>query len=203
MHGMHTRRIVWAIWLTSVSMLGLGASAEAQTLGAKGGVSLSSIKFDGLFADTTGQEAGLVGGGFVGFGLPMGLRLQVEGLFTEERVTVGQIQDDRLRYVEVPVLLRYLVGEAGRRPIHVNGGVVVRRLLSAEETIAGETSSIKDGVRSNDMALAIGGDVDLTPRLTIDVRYQASREGTYRRANGSYAGNARAFRVMVGYTFMR
>jgi Outer membrane protein beta-barrel domain len=184
--------------------LGAAGEAQAQSLGAKGGISLSSIKFDGLFAETTGTEIGLLGGGFAGLGLPAGLRLQVEGLIVEERAVVEEIQEDRFRYLEVPVLLRYRVfGSEDRRAVRVNGGVVVRRLLSAEETIFGETFSIKDGVRANDMALALGGDIDLTPRLNVDVRYQTSREGTYRRANGSYAGKQRAVRVLVGYTFKR
>jgi hypothetical protein len=198
-HSARGRVILLVVALFSV---GLALDARAQSIGAKGGLSLSSIDFNDSFAEDTGMEAGLAGGGFARFRLPLRLAFQVEGLFVEERATVEGIQKDRFRYLEVPLLVRYRVlGSEDGRPIHVSGGVVMRRLLDAEETIFDETFSITDGVRKNDLALAVGADIELVPRLHVDVRYQMSREGTYRRGNGSYAGKQRALRLMVGYTF--
>jgi hypothetical protein len=187
-----------------VAGLLLPLNAAAQSVGVKGGVAVSQVVFTNGFADTTPMAPALVGGATVGFRLPWKLGLQVEGLVSEYRPTVNEIQDDRLRYLEVPVLLRYRVpGTPTARPIHVSGGAVVRRLLAASEVLAGESFDIKDGVADNDLALAIGGDVELFAKWTIDVRYVHGRDGIYRRFGGGYAGRHRTVQITLGYAVKR
>lgn len=187
-----------------VAGLLLPVSAEAQSIGVKGGVGLSQVVFTNGFADTTPLSPALVGGATAGLRLPWKLGLQVEGLVAEYRPTVNEVQEDRLRYLEIPILLRYPVpGTGTARPIHVSGGAVVRRLLAASEVLEGESFDIKGGVADNDLALAIGGDVELFPRWTVDVRYLHGRDGVYRRFDSNYAGTHRTVQVTVGYALRR
>jgi hypothetical protein len=189
-----------AVWFAAgIAALAWPALAGAQSLGAKGGVGLSTIVFTNNFAATTPMAPGLVGGGVVGLALPMGLGLRVEGLLAEERATVEGFQEDRFRYLEVPVLVRYRLLGGDRHPIHLTGGAVYRRVLDATETLGDESFSIKEGVHTDDIAMAVGAEIALRSRWSVEVRYLHGRNGIYRRDGGSYAGTRRTIQLTATY----
>lgn len=144
------------------------APAAAQTWGAKGGLNLSTVTFEDV--DTT-AEASAVAGGFVRFPFVAGLRLQIEGLFAQRRITFEDLVRDELNYVEIPVLARYQVFSAGGRPVHVLGGAVIGFRLSADEVIGGESVDVKEAYEPIDLGVSIGGEVAITRRWLVDVRY--------------------------------
>ena len=117
------------LWLVSI-LLGsslLATTAGAQTWGVKGGLNLSNISFEDF---ETSAELGAVAGGFYRLPLFGGLRIQVEGLFAQRRVTIEETVREELNYLEVPVLARYRVVTIGGRPVHVLGGGVLGFLLA-------------------------------------------------------------------------
>lgn len=177
----------------------LPASAAAQSLGGKGGVTLSSVQLDDEYAGDGSPEAGFVAGGYVGYRLRWGLGLRAEALFAEEHATVNGIQDDRFRYFDVPVLVSYAIGSR----LNVMAGAVPRWLLSADETIAGETSSLKEGVAHGDLAIAVGAAFDLRWNLAADVRYLWGNEEIYRRVDRANEGLWRSWQVTVAYALRR
>lgn len=178
------------------------ATTFAQTAGVKGGLALSQGVFPSDFAETTALSPGWLGGGYGEVRLPWRLGVRVEVLATEMRISVNDVQRDTFRYLEVPILLRYRVGQfAEHYAAHVVGGVVTRRMLSATETVGDESFAIEDGVRHDDLALAVGGAVDITSRWSVDVRYLQGRKEIYRRFTGDFVGTLRTVQVTAEFGF--
>ena len=150
-----------------VTALG-AAPAPAQTWGAKGGLNSSTVKFEGV---ETSPKASAVAGGFVRLPLVAGIRIQVEGLFAQRRITFEDVVRHELNYMEIPVLARYQVLTAGGRAVHVLGGAVLGLRLSANEIISGESVDIKEAYEPVDLGASIGGEVAITRRWLVDVRY--------------------------------
>ena len=161
------RWLVGAILGLAATTLG-AAPAHAQVWGVKGGLNLSTVKLEDI---DTAAEASAVVGGFVRVPLAGRLRLQVEGLFAQRRITFEEIVDHELNYVEIPVLARYRVLTVGGRPIHVLGGAVIGLRLSANEIISGESEDVKEAYEPVDLGASIGGEVAISRRWFADVRY--------------------------------
>lgn len=159
-------------WLAG-AILGLAATtlgappAHAQTWGVKGGLNLATVKLEDI---NTEAEASAVAGGFVR--VPLGrLKLQVEGLFAQRRITFEDIVRHELNYLEIPVLARLHVVTIGSWPVHVLGGGVFAMRLSANEIISGESEDIKEAYEPVDLGVSIGGEVAISRRWLADVRY--------------------------------
>src|SRR5512134_1782945 len=90
----------------------------AQTFGAKAGMTRSDIVFDDSSGLDPSPRAGLLAGGFVTLPITSRLSLQGEGLFVERRVEFEGFIEDRMRYLEIPVLARYRLLTAGGFDVH-------------------------------------------------------------------------------------
>ncbi len=146
------------------------APASAQTIAVKAGLTRSTI----VFADDVLEvepRAGLLVGGEIGVPLAGRLRLQSGALFVERRVRFEGVVEDRLRYVEIPVLARYRVLEARGLRLHAEGGGSLAVLLAAAEKISGVSADISDTMESTEFALIAGAAVDWRSRWTFGVRY--------------------------------
>ena len=189
-----------ALLLTLVVCPGL---ALAQSIGAKGGVNFTSVSFEeGSFASDSSAGAGFTVGGVIGLKLFGPVFLQGEVLFTEQRVTLEEVVDDRFRMLEVPVLLRFRAfGTAPGMTVHVTGGVVYGSVLSAQETVSGETYDIKDAVESWRLGAAAGAEVEFLPRWTAGFRYVYGVSKIYRTFSGGEAGTPMTMQITVGYRF--
>jgi hypothetical protein len=173
-----------------------GARAEAQTFGAKGGLNLSTIAIEDF---DTSAKASAVAGGFVRLPLFLGIGLQVEGLIAQRRVTFEGSVRDELNYVEIPVLARRRVMTVGGRAVHVLGGGVLGLRLSAHEIISGQSADIKDAYEPVDLGAAIGGEVAVSRRWLVDVRYVFGLTNAYDVPG--FDAKFRTLQVTVGFGF--
>jgi outer membrane protein with beta-barrel domain len=173
-----------------------GTRADAQTFGAKGGLNFSTIEIEDF--DTT-AEASAVAGGFVRLPLFAGLGLQVEGLIAQRRVTFEDTVRDELNYLEIPLLARYRVLTAGSRGVHVLGGGVIGLRLRAHEIISGVSTDVKELYEPVDLGVAIGGEVSLTRRWLVDVRYVFGMTNAYDIPG--FEAKFRTLQVTVGFGF--
>ena len=168
-----SRRATVGRWLVG-AILGLAATtlgaapAHAQAWGVKGGLNLATVKLEGI---NTEAEASAVAGGFVRVPLGGRLRLQVEGLFAQRRITFEDLVRHELNYLEIPVLVRLHVVTIGSWPVHVLGGGVLGMRLSANEIISGESVDVKEAYEPVDLGASIGGEVAISRRWLADVRY--------------------------------
>ena len=188
-------------WLVG-AILGLAATtlgappAHAQAWGVKGGLNLATVKLEDI---DTEAETSAVAGGFVRVPLGARLRLQVEGLFAQRRITFEDIVRHELNYLEIPVLARFHVVTIGSWPVHVLGGGVVAMRLSANEIISGESVDIKEAYEPVDFGASIGGEVAISRRWLADVRYVFGL--TNANEVPGFDVKFRTFQVTVGFGF--
>lgn len=121
-------RRMWAFTIAGAFLAFGAVSAEAQMrIGAKGGVSFSTVSFDPDVEDTK-SVTGFAGGAEVQIPLgASGLILQPELLYTPKGV---EFEDDgvtssiNVDYVEVPVLVRFNIPAQSVMPFVFAGGAV-------------------------------------------------------------------------------
>ena len=158
------------VLLATVMIASLAAAAAAQTVGAKAGVTRMHVSFDDPAPITGSPDVGVVAGGFATFGLWSRVSVQVEALFAERTTRFEASFTDRLRYLEVPVLLRYRAWSRGAVDVRAHAGASIGFLLSATETFAGTTQDISEAIRGREVAAVAGVDVAWR-RLVVDARY--------------------------------
>jgi hypothetical protein len=174
-----------------------GTRAEAQTFGAKGGLNLANLVIDEF---DTSAKASAVAGGFVRLPLLLGIGLQAEGLIAQRRVTFEDTTvRDELNYLEIPLLARRRVMTVGSRSVHVLGGVVVGIRLGAKEIISGEAVDVEEVYKPTDVGAAIGGEVAITRRWFVDVRYVFGMTNVFDVPG--FAAKCRTLQVTVGFGF--
>ena len=192
------RWLVGAILGLAATTLG-AAPASAQTWAVKGGLNLATVKLEDI--DTT-AEASAVAGGFGRVPLGARLRLQVEGLFAQRRITFEDIVRHELNYLEIPVLARFHVVTIGSRPVHLLGGGVFSFRLSASEIISGESEDVTEAYEPVDLGASIGGEVAISRRWLADVRYVFGLTNANKVPDlPGFDVKPRTFQVTVGFGF--
>lgn len=171
-------------WIAPALVCGLAlagssrpARAQSVQVGATVGATFNEINVDGreaLNVVFTARRAGAAGVALL-FPLSESFQLETDGLLT----TKGSTFDDgqrglriRLRYLEVPLLVRY-VGAASRGvQVHVFGGPYVGYLLKARVREVGVPGSVDALASFNrlDVGWVAGLGVGLG-RVRFDVRY--------------------------------
>lgn len=195
-------RIACAVLLGLMLAAAAPRAVAAQTLTARGGVDLTSVSFDSPDSDVS-AKVGFVAGVAAAFPFAGPLRLQVEGLIAQKRISfVDGLLEDRLTFVDVPVLVTYGVHKsASGRTVHVFGGGVVSVRLAATEQAPGESIDIKDAVKKTNASVVFGGDYQITRRVVVDVRYAIGLSGAYNAFNGGAIGKLRTLQISAGYRF--
>ena len=168
-------------FLVITAFLCLTAVSAQAGLGVKAGLNFADIsdveKLDTIDKIENETKHGFVVGGHINFPLSPAMKLQVEGLYSvkgsEGNVAGGgfdvQKWENKLTYLEIPVLLKFELPTPALKPF-VYGGGSVAILLTAEERIRGEWYDIKDGLKGNDYGLVVGGGVELLG-FTLEGRY--------------------------------
>ena len=199
-----SRRATVGRWLVG-AILGLAATtlgaapAHAQAWGVKGGLNLATVKLEDI---DTAAEASAVAGGFVRVPLGARLRLQVEGLFAQRRITFEDLVRHELNYLEIPVLARFHVVTIGSWPVHVLGGGVFGMRLSANEIISGQSEDVKEAYEPVDLGASIGGEVAISRRWLADVRYVFGLTNANNVPDvPGFDVKFRTFQVTVGFAF--
>lgn len=169
-------------------LLAVGVAGQAAALpigpsagiGIKAGVNLA--KMSELEALAGGDEVsndikmGMVGGAFFKFALGP-LNVQLEGLYSVKgsegkSLLGGEAWETKLTYFEVPLLLKFELPLPALSP-YLYAGPSMAFLLKAEakdEAFGTEWIDTKDGMKSTEWSVAIGGGVNIL-KFHVDVRY--------------------------------
>jgi hypothetical protein len=192
-------------WLPLVTLCGVlflaqPAAAQPFSYGGRGGLSISNISFEPSTFSGAPDGVGLIAGGFIGVPLFGRVSLQGEAAYAETRVVLEDIVHDTMKYLDVPILVRYRVfGTRPKMRVHAIGGVVWSSLLSAKEVVGSSTADLTDGVESSDLSLAIGGEVEVFPRWLVDVRYLFGMDEVYKQFNAPSFGLRRGLQITAIY----
>jgi hypothetical protein len=144
--------------------------------GVMGGINLSEINASGneslnvAFTDKTEP----VGGAFLDFDVADSLSIRLEGLLSTKgsRFELGSIDRRiRLRYVEVPVMLRYAAPAGRPVQLHLAAGPYAAYLIGATSEGDGEPRLDRDeAFETLDVGWVIGLGIGLG-RASVDLRY--------------------------------
>ena len=201
-------RRLWTFIIAGAFLAVAADGADAQMrIGAKGGVSFSTVSFDPEDDDTQ-SLLGFVGGGEVQIPLGAGgVSLQPELLYVRKGVEfddAGSTTKFTLDYVEIPVLLRFDVPAASVTPfVYAGGSVGFEASCKVEEEDAESVDCEDFGVdtESTDFGVLFGGGVGFPAgpgRLFVEGRYTVGLADV--DAGEGLEAKNRSGAVMVGYS---
>lgn len=195
--------------------------ANAQTgikVGLKGGFNGST--FSG--ADSKGSEykAGFAAGGFVNFGVSDNFSIQPELLYSQK----GASQDGysypsgtttkndgtaktTLGYLDVPIMLRYNIGEDGKGffvEVGPQGSFVLHRRSFIEDgggTQVGSSETTTDNLNKVVLGYVGGVGYQITSGLQLGLRYTGDFTQVAKQENGALNVHNSVFQFQVGYAF--
>ncbi len=174
---------VLAVFAIAVVLI-FPASASAQQVGIKAGISFASLTPEEDEDPDISRRRGLVAGGWFRTTPTTRISFLAEGLFTEKGVRFDNIPFDvdsvatvdiRIRYIEIPLLARVnLTDPRSTTRVFVVGGATPAFRLSAraKAEVEGEqeTRDISDDIEPFDLGLAGGLGVEFG-RVLIEARY--------------------------------
>jgi hypothetical protein len=186
---MSVRRVtgfIAAAIATAVFLIPASASAQGVTIGIKGGLSNTNVKFEFTGEETLpAPEAvnGLILGGWVGRDFNPNFGMLVEFLYDQAGTKFGFTDFDGTRYeqkinvdyFQVPVVARTNVKAGNASVFHIFGGPVFsfKTRQSQKLTVNGVEVTDEEEeapLKSNDMGITIGAGFDIK-QFVIDARY--------------------------------
>jgi hypothetical protein len=186
----------------AVAILVSATAAQAQGLGygAKAGVNFMSVTFEDDTAGNGSAKPGIVAGGFVTFGLASWLSAEVDAYYSERKFNFEESDvEDRLAYVELPILARVRVVTNESWNLRAVGGIALSFLQSATETISGTEYDSTSLVESMETAAVVGAQAQIGRWLVVDFRYLFGLTDVY--VAPDFPAKSKGFQITAGYRF--
>jgi len=196
--------------LTALFLAAVVPQPAAAGFGIKGGLALSKL----TFSDATGLPPltdlkAPMGGVF--WGLNLGLfAIQPEALYVRmgaRMVEGADWMEDRLDYVQIPVLLKLNVIPGPVSPM-IYGGGYYSFLISAKgvANIDGteQSEDIKDQFTSSDYGVVFGGGIDFklaVIKLSAEVRYNLGLANIAKNAEPGFSVKNKSLMFLLGLSF--
>jgi hypothetical protein len=214
MSSRQVRGFTAAVLLGAALLTPARASAQATTVGVKGGWNNSNVSLD--FPDETvvptDSVNGLIIGGFVGRDVNSRAGMLVDFLYTRTGTDVnfsGTSRHVKVDYIQIPVLGRANLTASNTSIVHVFGGPTFAFKTSQSETLTVDGVDLpvaeedEASLKGNDVGITIGAGFTIN-RFLVDVRYTW---GLVNLNDDSGAGEpevkSRQFAVMVGMELWR
>ena len=170
-----------AVLLGAAFLAPAQASAQATTVGVKGGWNSSNIDLD--FSDETvvptDSYNGLIIGGFVGrdFNAKVGILAEFLYARTGAKVNATElIRNVTVDYIQIPILGRANFKASNAAVVHVFGGPMFAFKTSQSETLTLDGVDVpveeadEASLKGNDVAITVGAGFTVN-RFLVDVRY--------------------------------
>ena len=188
--------------MTAAAVLAFAyTNAQEVKFGVKGGLNIATLGGD---AEDAKSLVGFHVGGFAEIKLSDKFAIQPELLYSTQGAkfegTDGDADyDDKLDYLNIPVMAKYYVAEG----FSLEAGPQIGFLLSAKE----DGEDVKDFYKSIDFGVNFGAGYDFTENLSAGVRYNLGLSNIYDFPEeaedffGDVKGNNSVFSISVGYKF--
>ncbi len=194
-----------------IMILTVSMSVNAQNLKFGGKIGLNFANVSGSDVPPgAGTRTGLVIGGFMTYNFASMFALQPELLYSMKGTsgaTQGVSYTFSLNYIEIPVLLKFLIPLAPSSPVSANiyaGPDLAFNVASSIETSAnGQTNTTDESNNTNgfDFNLAFGGGIGFkvaTTELGIELRYTLGT-GTVDKTGGDIKNGVFALMASVAF----
>jgi hypothetical protein len=178
---------------TAIAQLGVAKKVlPVVTLGAKLGVNMQQTKGD--YIDDS-YATGIVGGAFVGVSKKkMGIR--VEGLVKSAKIDAS-VGGSSIKTVALDIPLMFEYALIKRLKLHV--GPQFTTILSAKDN----DKDVKDKLKSSDISIVGGVEVNLPLKLTVGARYiKGFTDMNNTGIAGSGTWKSSSIQLSVGYRFL-
>jgi opacity protein-like surface antigen len=191
--------------------------ANAQTgikVGLKGGFNLAT--FSGEDSKGSEYKAGFAAGALINFGVSDNFSIQPEFLYSQK----GGSQDNipfgtqnvtgksTLGYLDVPIMLRYNIGEDGKGffvEVGPQGSFVLHQRTFFEDgsgkEIAGSRNTTTDDLNKVVIGYVGGIGYQITSGVQIGLRYTGDFSQIYKQQNGAPNVHNSVFQFQAGYAF--
>ena len=153
------------LFTITMALVAFTISAQNVTFGAKAGLN---------FASMTGDDAdGLDGRTSFHLGVTAEIEMsdtfsiQPELLYSGQGYTADGDVTGKVDYINLPVMAKFYVADG----FSVEAGPQIGFLASAKQDVDGESSDIKDLLKSTDFALNLGAGYKLDSGLNFGLRY--------------------------------
>ena len=211
---MRSRILVLVMLLVFVLAVGAQAGGGIMAKGVRAGVNIAGHSGDDT-DDNHESRTAFVGGVFVMYALSPALFLQPELLYSQKGYKwedEGWEETGKFTYLEIPVVLRYMVPMEGAVAPNLFAGIAPAFLLSAEVEAeydegmhgllsATETTDVKDHTKSIDFGIVVGGGVNYdmgSGLLMFDARYTMGMT-SIDDSDHDWDVKNKAITLMVGY----
>ena len=153
------------LFTITMALVAFSVSAQNITFGAKAGLN---------FASMTGDDAdGLDGRTSIHLGVTAEIEMsdsfsiQPELLYSGQGYTADGDVTGKVDYINLPVMAKFYVADG----FSVEAGPQIGFLASAKADVDGESTDIKDLLKSTDFALNLGAGYKLDSGLNFGLRY--------------------------------
>ncbi len=156
------------IILISLFLIFFASNAQKVQIGLKGGINVSSLHFSYPISDSYHSKTGLHAGLFARINASKEWAIQPEAFFSSEGAKSESGNYElriNLNYINVPVLLQYLVGKGFR----LEGGPQIGFLINSKVESNGMTANTN--FNSTTFSIPLGIDYQIDNGLGLDVRY--------------------------------
>lgn len=158
---------VAAVALCVLGMSVAPAFAQSPAAGVEVGLSMSRVSPDPAGQSFSRGPGALVGGWFtVQPWVPVGI--QIEAVYAQKHTHLNSNQDLKLDYFEVPVLAKLKLFKS----IYMLEGVAFGFPVSAKVANGSTDTDIKSTVNSPDIGMIIAGGVPVSPKVSLEFRYE-------------------------------
>lgn len=202
--------------LSLAILTGFAGAAHAQTgvkYGLKGGFNTST--FSGADSKGTNYKVGFTAGAFLNFGVTDNFSVQPEFLYSQKGAAIKDYSyasnnnnkfKSTLGYLDVPVMLRYNIGEDGKGlfvELGPQGSFLLHQRSFVEngngDEISGTRNTNTDGLNKVIIGYAGGIGYQLTSGLGLNLRYTGDFAQVYKNATPNVHNSV--FQFQVGYAF--
>ncbi len=170
-------------------------SAQNVTFGAKAGLNFTSAV--GEYASGTLWSDGMTAfhlGVIAEIEMSDSFSIQPELLYSGQGFNSRADVTTKLDYINLPVMAKFYFGDG----FSLEAGPQIGFLASAKVDVDGESTDIKDSLKSIDFALNLGAGYKLDSGLNFGLRYSIGLTGVY---DDSYGTKNNVLQLSVGYNF--
>ena len=167
-------------------------SAQNVTFGAKAGLNFTSGVGEG--ADGLDIRTAFHLGATAEIEMSESFSIQPELLYSGLGFTGNTGAKGELDYINLPVMAKFYFGDG----FSLEAGPQIGFLASAKVDVDGESTDIKDSLKSIDFALNLGAGYKLDSGLNFGLRYSIGLTGVY---DDSYGTKNNVLQLSVGYNF--
>jgi len=176
-----SRVIAFELCLLAISVA--PAAAQGIVGGVEAGATLARVSPDAA-GQSVSMSAGFLAGAYVDIPFITLAGIHIEGLYVQKNSSLGSGADLKLDYIEIPVLAKLKLFKGIYMLEGIGIGIPVRARVQPS---SGAERDISSQLTNPDIGLIVAGDVPVSGRAAIELRY----DGGFRNVNATAGATQR------------